>query len=150
MPFNVSNSRHTPAKGLLTRSLGVEDNQDLVVGLDENGTLLIRVEPTDRRLKRGEVLPELRIDARQAWSGKDTKTPTETEDTVREILTALFHTLPTAQMNENDQKSWTKLQGWIWGRLRTLLTDDQEYARLLGKIRPQPTKEDDRHSSYDH
>ena len=130
----MSRSRHTPAKGLLTRSLGVEDDTDLVVGIDQDGTVMIRQEPTDRRLKRGEALPELRIDVRQAWEGRDAKGPVESEDTVRGILTALFHSLPVAADDEADVKNLTKLKGWMWQRLRLLLTDDQEYAKTLSKI----------------
>lgn len=59
-------SRHTALKGSLTRSLGASGDEDLVVELAEPGILIIRREPLGRRLRRGEELPQMRIDLREA------------------------------------------------------------------------------------
>lgn len=124
-------SRHTKASGLLTRSLGITDNLDLVVGIHQEGHIIIREEPTDRKLRRGEKLQELKIDVRQAWEGRDDIAPSRKEDVVREVLEALFHVLPTAPSENTDSY---KLKCWMWDRLKLLLTDDQVYTKTLSKI----------------
>lgn len=63
----MASSRHTKLTGKLTRSLGVSEGRDLVVELDAGGLVRIREEPVDRRLRRGEVLPEVVIDVREAF-----------------------------------------------------------------------------------
>ena len=82
----------------LTRSFGEEDGQDLVVELRDNGTIAIREEPTTRRLQRGEKLPEVVIDVRQAWNDRDKGKPVV--EAAEGLIDKLLRKLPIADFPE--------------------------------------------------
>jgi hypothetical protein len=87
---NMEKSRHTAISGKLTRSYGIQDSEDLVVEMSDDGNIKIRKEPTDRKLRRGEVLPEVVINVQDAWDNRKEETPTnELESRIDKVLAKL-------------------------------------------------------------
>ena len=117
----MGKSRHTEAKGTLTRSLGVNNETDLVVGIDADGYFVIREEPTDRKLKRNEKLPELKMDIRQMWEGSDrgNKDPDSTADEFVEMLDEVIQRMPIAKFEEGPaDKIHYRAKFWILEELK--------------------------------
>lgn len=60
-------SRHTPIGSGLSRSMNADleglSDSELVIHLDPGGIIRLTAEPTNRRLGRGEILPEVKLDA---------------------------------------------------------------------------------------
>lgn len=96
-------SRHTPIKGSLTRSFGVEDDQDLVVAMRDDGYVSVRYEPTHRKLKRGEILPQFSISVEDLWAMRDK--PVANSSEVGGILERIAAKLPVAQLIEDGEKN---------------------------------------------
>ena len=67
-------SRHTPLGNGLSRSLqadleGYEDSE-LVIHLEPGGVIRLVAEPTNRRLGRGETLPEVKLNAVELFNSR--------------------------------------------------------------------------------
>lgn len=119
----MGKSRHTKAKGLLTRSLGVNENVDLVAGIDAAGHFVIREEPTDRKLKRNEKLPEVKLDIRQLWedSGRGTTCVESSIDEFGELLDEIIRRMPIAKFEEGPpSKIHYRAKFWILQELKYL------------------------------
>lgn len=109
-------SRHTPAKGTLTRSFGNEEGEELVVELDAKGFVVFRREPLFRRLKRGEKLPELRLKVTDVMENLS-KPQADIGDT-EDVLEELLKKLPIAKFEgDNPEKIAYHMKVWM---LKTL------------------------------
>jgi hypothetical protein len=119
-------SRHTPIKGKLTRSFGQEGNQDLVVEFNEAGYVAMRKEPVDRKLKRGEQLPEARLTLDELWehvSQVPVSAPKLGE--VEQILDRLLARLATADLGieEFGERPHYRLKAWLWQQLKNQIDE---------------------------
>lgn len=121
-------SRHTPIKGSLTRSFGIdEDHRDLVVAMHEDGFVSARYEPTDRKLKRGEQLAEGRISVEELWQCHAKPIVTNAKiNEVELILRRILARVPTADLGSEElgSKAHYRLQSWLWQELKKE-TDEQ-------------------------
>lgn len=113
--MSAQKSRHTAASGRLTRSFGVKDDQDLVAEICDNGTLRIREEPTNRRLKRGEVLPEVVLVIRDIWEARKAEAPVG--DVERQIDKVLAR-LPIADLSSTPEQVGYKAKVWLMHALK--------------------------------
>lgn len=117
-------SRHTPITGSLTRSYGISDFTalDLVVELRDNGTITIREEPVDRKLKRGEKLPEIEINVRDTWEvGKKKTTHAAARAAPEEIVSAIDRViakLPIADLSSTPELVGYKAKAWLMKELQ--------------------------------
>jgi hypothetical protein len=114
-------SRHTPIKGTLTRSFGEDDDQDLVVAMHEEGYVSVRYEPTSRKLKRGEKLPESRISVEDLWEMRDKPLAAEVKvGEVELILKRILARLPIADfgIEELGNKVHYQAKAWLWQQLK--------------------------------
>ena len=104
--------RHTTLKKKLTRSFGVESGEDRVVELDDAGYVTFRREPTHRRLKRGEKLPELKLDIEEVM---DTLSgPPVKESELVEILEGIASQVPIAKLEGlTPEKAAYELKVWL-------------------------------------
>jgi hypothetical protein len=101
--------------GRLTRSFGIVDGMDLVVEMSADGVIVIREEPVDRRIGRGETLPEVRVTARDVWDNRSSDTPaTEAETWVDHLLT----TLPVANLSGPPERVGYLAKVWIMNELK--------------------------------
>lgn len=110
-------------KGRLTRSYGVEDDEDLVVELADDGSLRIRAEPVTRRLRRGEVLPEVVVDVRKTWDErkKDDASPHQIE----RIIDRVIARLPIADLSGTPEKVGYQAKVWLLNELRRETKQEQ-------------------------
>jgi hypothetical protein len=132
-------SRHTPAKGLITRSLGIEEGVDFVVGIHEDGYLLLREEPVGRRLGRNELVPEKTVDLQQLRDASPEETK-EAGDAAKHVLLALYRTLPLADFGIEVKEGY-KVKTWLMRRLEALLQEDQAYLKVLAQpLSAEPTE----------
>ena len=106
-------SRHTLLKGSISRSLGVDGNEDTVVEIRDDRTVVIRKEPTDRRLGRGEKLPEVVIDVDDAWEKGNAASNAEAK--VDQLLSAL-HTADFS--GQTPEKIEYKMRVWLINKLK--------------------------------
>jgi hypothetical protein len=114
-------SRHTPIKGVLTRSFGEEESRDLVVSMHEEGYVSARYEPTDRKLKRGEKLEEARISIEDLWELRDQPTVTEAKvGEVESVLNRILTRLPVADFGSEElgKKVHYQAKAWLWQQLK--------------------------------
>lgn len=113
--MSTQKSRHTAASGRLTRSFGIENDQDLVAEICDDGTLRIREEPTNRRLKRGEVLPEVVLVVRDIWETRKKEAPVA--DVERRIGKVLVR-LPIADLSGTAEQVGYKAKVWLMRELK--------------------------------
>ena len=117
--------RHTPIKGSLTRSFGADGSEDLVVELRESGHVVFRREPMDRRIKRGEQLPEKVVDVEstmQTLSAPDTQ-----ESSVAEILEEILRRAPIAKIEgDRADKIAYNWKVWLLEELRRIINKHKE------------------------
>jgi hypothetical protein len=110
-------SRHTPAKGTLTRSFGNEEGEELVVELDAKGFVVFRREPLFRRRKRGEKHPELKLNVAEVMD--NLSTPQVTAGEVESILDQLLKKLPVAKFEgDTPAKMAYNLKVWMLQSLK--------------------------------
>jgi hypothetical protein len=88
--------RHTPIRGKLTRSFGVVDDEDLVVELREEGQVVFRREPADRKLRRGEQLPELVLNVEETCQNLGSR---DSRDAI-DLVEAVAARIPIAKFEE--------------------------------------------------
>jgi len=103
-------SRHTRIAGKLSRSFGIVDDEDLVVEMRDDGTIAIREEPVNRRLKRNEQLDELVIDVRAAWEAR--KSQPKVGDIERRIDKVLAK-LPVMALSGAPDKVGYQAKVWL-------------------------------------
>lgn len=114
-------SRHTPIKGVLTRSFGEEESRDLVVSMHEEGYVSVRYEPTDRKLKRGEKLEESRISIEDLWELRSAPVVTDVKvGEVELILNRILGRLPVADFGTEElgNKVHYHAKAWLWQQLK--------------------------------
>ena len=116
-------SRHTALGNGITRSLGAEDGTDFVVGIREDGMIVIREEPM-RRLRRGEKLREVVVDPWQVWRDKSAVS------TPDEVLDRLLKAAPIAKFEEatDPKKIPYLLKVWLLRTLGELKKNDTEQS----------------------
>jgi hypothetical protein len=113
--MSTQKSRHTAASGRLTRSFGIEDDQDLVAEINEDGTLRIREEPVHRKLKRGEAIPEVVLVARDIWDARKTEAPVgDTESRIDKVLARL----PIADLSGSPEQVGYRAKVWLMAELK--------------------------------
>lgn len=101
-------SRHARITGKLSRSFGVEDDQDLVVELRGDDTIAIREEPVNRRLRRGEKLDELVLNPRELWDARKAKPKLED---IEARIDKVLARMPLMQLGANDRLAY---QAKVW------------------------------------
>lgn len=117
-------SRHTPIAGSLSRSFGIDEINalDLVVELRDNGTIAIREEPVDRKLKRGEKLHEIEINVRDTWDvGKKKATHAVAKAAPKEIESAIDRViakLPIADLSSTPARVGYQAKAWLMKELQ--------------------------------
>jgi hypothetical protein len=117
-------SRHTPASGRLTRSFGIDGTDDLVVELDASGYVVFRKEPADRKLKRGEKLPERRVDVREVM--KDLAGRPAKEMEAEEIIEKILAKFPIAKFEEDSPKNIVyAMKVWMLRELKRITTKEE-------------------------
>lgn len=115
-------SRHTTLIGSLARSFGIDEetSTDLVAEFRDDGTIAIREEPADRKLKRGEKLPEVVINVRETWdAGKKKATnaaaaPMAIESAIDRVMARL----PIADLSGSPEKVGYQAKAWLMRELR--------------------------------
>jgi hypothetical protein len=118
-------SRHTPAKGSLTRSFGNEDGEELVVELDAAGFVVFRREPLFRRLKRGEKLPELRLKVADIM--EDLSKPQADIGDTEDVLEKLLKKLPIAKFEgDSPEKIAYSMKVWMMKALKEHIEADRQ------------------------
>jgi hypothetical protein len=106
----------------LARSFGIDEETatDLVAEFRDNGTIAIREEPADRKLKRGEKLPEVVINVLETWNaGK--KKANNAAATPREITSAIDRVLarlPIADLSGSPDKVGYQAKAWLMHELQ--------------------------------
>ena len=117
-------SRHTPMSGKLTRHFFTEENEDLVVELNAEGYVVFRREPNDRKLKRGEQLPEFRVNVIEACS--NLSAPAAEESDVAAILEKIAAKVPIASFeDETPAKAAYKMKVWLLDELKKTISDNR-------------------------
>jgi len=107
-------SRHTPIKGVVSRSFGIEDETDTVVLLSEEGTVTVRKEPV-RRLRKGEQCPEATVTVDALWETRER--PLESKDELTKFVDNLVSRIPIADFGITDPKADYKVKAWLLKQL---------------------------------
>lgn len=115
-------SRHTTISGSLARSFGIDEETatDMVAEFRDNGTIAIREEPVNRKLKRGEKLPEIVINIRETWEAGKKKAsnaaaaPKEIESAIDRVLARL----PIADLSGTPEKVGYQAKVWLMRELK--------------------------------
>lgn len=122
-------SRHTPMKGKLSRSFGFDDTEDLVVELNAEGFVAFRREPNDRKLKRGEQLPEVRLDVRDMCSDLSVPKPAAQEDEMVAILERVAGQLTVRKFEEEPPKNLAHTMKFqLLDMLKQAIADQKEFG----------------------
>jgi hypothetical protein len=118
-------SRHTTMSGRLTRSFWIEGTEDFVVELVDDGQIIFRKEPADRKIKRGEQLPERRLDIREVMRDLDARPKGEIEATA--IIERLLEKAPIAKFEEEPPRSVAyAMKVWLIKELKRIVTKEEE------------------------
>lgn len=118
-------SRHTEMKGRLTRSFGSDGEDDQVVELDESGHVMFRKEPLGRRLRRGEVLPEVRLSVAEVLAGIGKKAPAA--QSAEDILTRIADRIPIAKFEEDQPRNVAyAMKVWLMREFRRVTGQEIE------------------------
>ena len=125
--MKVLKPRHTPIpdKGKLCRSYGMdsETGEDIVVEL-RKGEIEIRREPTDRKIKRGEKLPNLVLNVQELADNLNSSVDTtEAEVSVQAILDEILLKLPVAKFEEESGNKGYKVKAWLYQALKEAVSD---------------------------
>ena len=122
-------SRHTPMSGRLTRSFGIDGTDDLVVELNADGQIIFRKEPADRKLRRGEQIPEKRMDIRETMKDLSGKPAKEMEVTA--ILEALLAKVPIAVFEGDTPKNLAySMKCWLLKELKQIVNPDTSHHEI--------------------
>lgn len=107
-------SRHTAIGNGIIRSIGEDEDADFVVGIRADGMIFVREEP-QRRLRRGEKLPEVVIDPWEVWRSRGASAPADTESWVN----ALVAKVPIAKFEGSDpRKVAYAMKVWLLEELK--------------------------------
>ena len=110
--------------GSLTRSFGVDGTDDWVVELNADGRITFRKEPVDRKLRRGEKLPECTLNVRDVINNISTRPAKEIE--VSDILENLLAQLPISKFEEDTPKNVVyNMKVWLMRELRRVTSREQ-------------------------
>lgn len=110
-------SRHTTMRGKLTRSFGIADGEDYVVELNEDGYITFRREPADRKLRRREEVPSVRLHVSEVCA--DLTIP---KGDVESILEQIARRVPIADFSEetSPHKIPYKVKVWLMNALKEI------------------------------
>ena len=115
-------SRHTTLTGSLARSFGIDEVNatDLVAEFRDDGTIAIREEPVDRKLKRGEKLPEIVIDVRDTWEAgkKKAQTAAAAPKEIESVIDRILAKLPIADLSGTPEKVGYHAKVWLMRELK--------------------------------
>tara|TARA_R110002110_G_scaffold8326_6_gene41858 strand:- start:260 stop:613 length:354 start_codon:yes stop_codon:yes gene_type:complete len=115
-------SRHTLMRGKITRSFGVDEEsaEDLVIELSD-GQIVVRREPLDRKIKRGERLPSVTLDPGTLLDQQG-----KPEAGVQELLVELCSRLPIAKFEEGPaDKVDYRAKVWLLAELKQIIEDNK-------------------------
>lgn len=121
----MSKSRHTPiGQTTLRRSYGITGNEDLVVSLHPDNRITIHKEPTDRKLRRGEELPEIAIDIEEAWANRVDDTPvSDLESRIDRVV----RKLPIADLSGPPEKVGYIAKSWLMRELKAEFGQNEKH-----------------------
>jgi hypothetical protein len=115
--------------GRLTRSFGIDGTDDLVVELNADGQVIFRKEPADRKLRRGEQIPEKRMDIRETMKDLSGKPAKEMEVTA--ILEALLAKVPIAVFEGDTPKNLAySMKCWLLKELKQIVNPDTSHHEI--------------------
>lgn len=118
----VSKSRHTTLVGSLARSYGIDEESatDMVAEFRDDGTVAIREEPVDRKLKRGEKLPEVVINVRDTWEAgkKKASTAKAAPKEIESAIDRVIARLPIADLTGTPEKVGYHAKAWLMRELQ--------------------------------
>lgn len=110
-------SRHTTLIGSLARSFGIDEETatDLVAEFRDDGTIAIREEPVDRKLKRGEKLPEVVINVRETWNSgkKKANNAAAAPKAIESAIDRVLAKLPIADLSGSPDKIGYHAKAWL-------------------------------------
>lgn len=122
--LRVMKSRHPTMKGKLTRSFGIDETDDLVVELHEDGHVAFRKEPIHRKLKRGEQIPELRLNVAEIC--EELAGPPAQANDVDAILQKVADRIPVASFeDESPAKVAYKMKVWLINAVKTVIEEQK-------------------------
>lgn len=115
----MSKSRHTSiGQTTLRRSYGITNDEDLVVSLCPDNRVTIHKEPVDRKLRRGEKLPEVTIDIEEAWANrKDDQVDNSTLSELESRIDRVIRKLPIADLSGSPEKVGYIAKSWLMREL---------------------------------
>lgn len=115
-------SRHTTLIGSLARSFGIDEENaiDLVAEFRDDGTIAIREEPVDRKLKRGEKLPEVVINVRETWNAgkKKATNASAAPKAIESAIDRVIAKLPIADFSGTPDKVGYQAKVWLMNELQ--------------------------------
>lgn len=115
-------SRHTTLVGSLARSFGIDEENatDLVAEFRDDGTIAIREEPVDRKLKRGEKLPEVVINIRETWDAgkKKANNAAAAPKAIESAIDRVIARLPIADLSGSPDKVGYNAKAWLMNELQ--------------------------------
>lgn len=113
--------------GSLTRSFGLQGSEDLVVELRESGEIAVRKEPVDRRLKRGEQLPEVCLNVQEVWDRQEQLDGGDVQDLVNQVLDRLVRKIPIASFEGIPQERVDyRVKVWLQANAAQIIQDLRE------------------------
>lgn len=117
-------SRHTEMRGRLSRSFGSDGEEDQVVELDESGYVVFRREPLNRRLRRGEELPEVRLSVREVLSGVGKKAPAT--QSAEDILERILAKIPIAKFEGDTPRNLAyAMKVWLLREVKRVVDKEE-------------------------
>lgn len=111
-------SRHTQLTGeqSISRSLGSIENQDFVATLQGDRKLELRLEPLDRRMKRGEKCESMVVDLEELWDARAKPKEIPTDSFVDDLI----RKLPIADFSGAPDKVGYAAKVWLLNELKKL------------------------------
>lgn len=115
-------TRHTPMRGKLARSFGIEGTEDMVVELREEGVVAFRREPADRKLKRGEQLPELALDVKETCQNLGSRDDRDAMD----LVEAVAARIPIAKFSETKPENVAyEVKCWLMQEMKNEIENNR-------------------------
>ena len=111
----ANKSRHTVIAGRLSRSFGITDGDDLVAEFRDDGTISIREEPTERKLRRGEKLPEVVLNVREVW---ETRKNAQSAEDAKSLIEKVCAKLPIADLSGTPERVGYQAKVWLLNALK--------------------------------
>ena len=91
---------------------------DLVAEFREDGTIAIREEPVDRKLKRGEKLPEVVINVMDTWTSGKNKVTNDAPKAIESSIDRILARLPVADLSGPPERVGYQAKVWLMRELQ--------------------------------